>query len=142
MSPPVRSAPGHGLFGLNSTGISPLADDLTGLWITTPTAQRSDLKWALNAPFSPDVGRQSLALNNPENLQIAEEIAQVWGETLIEFFDETNRNWGPCAKSLGLHSEASFDSLWKQVWNETTRILPMLDWEDIREEEHDLHQRR
>jgi hypothetical protein len=35
--------------------------------IPTPTAERSDLKFALNAPFKPDAGRLRLAVNNCQN---------------------------------------------------------------------------
>ena len=49
-------------------------------WITTPTGERSDLRWVLNAPFKPDAGRQRLALNSQENSQIADEIAVAFGQ--------------------------------------------------------------
>jgi hypothetical protein len=118
---------------LDPSGISQLPDDATGLWITTPTAARSELRWALNAPFSPDVGRQNLALNNPQNRGTAEEVAYVWGEALIELFDETAVNWGAFAQKLGLHSGASFETWWRQLWRETTRSAPILRWERIRD---------
>ncbi len=121
------------LFQLDSSGISRLAEDLTGLWITTPTAERSDLRWALNAPFKPDAGRQRLALTNPENRKIAGDVAQGWGEALIELFDETGRNWNRFAEQLGLHADASFESWWQQLWEETTQSTPVLHWKDIRE---------
>jgi hypothetical protein len=121
------------LFQLDPSGISRLSDDLTGLWITTPTAEHSDLRWALNAPFKPDAGRQRLPLNNSENRKIAEDVARIWGEALIELFDETSQNWGSFAQHLGLHSDANFESWWQQLWKETTRSSPVLRWEEIRE---------
>ncbi len=121
------------LFQLDPRGISRLADDLTGIWITTPTAERSDFRWALNAPFKPDAGRQRLALNNPENRKIAEAVAHEWEEALIELFDETTGNWSRFAEKLGLHADANFESWWRQLWDETTQSAPVLNWKDIRE---------
>jgi hypothetical protein len=129
---PFDQRPATVVFQLDSSGISHLPDELTGLWITTPTGERSSLRWALNAPFSPDVGRQRLALN-PENRRIAEEVAHVWGEALIELFDETSEDWGRFAERLRLHSSASFESWWRQLWMETTPRPPILHWEDIRD---------
>jgi hypothetical protein len=132
---PLRSdeRPATVLFQLDPSGISRLSDDLTGLWITTPTAEHSDLRWAINAPFKPDAGRQRLPLNNSENRKIAEEVAHIWGEALIELFDETSRNWGRVAQHMGLHSDANFESWWQQFWRETSRSSSALHWEDIRE---------
>lgn len=121
------------LFQLDPSGISDLADDMTGLWITTPTAEHSDFRWALNAPFKPDAGRQRLAVNNLENRKIAEEVSHIWGKALIELFDETNTSWDRFAQRLGLHTHASFESWWRQLWTETTRSLPVLHWEHIRD---------
>ena len=128
---PSDQRPATVLFQLDSGGISHLSPEATGLWITTPTAERSDLGWALNAPFSPDVGRQRLALNNPENHKIAQNVAGIWEEVLIELFDETCGNWNRFAQHLELHSQASFESWWQQLWSETTGSLPPLYWEQI-----------
>lgn len=131
---PVHSdqRPATVLFRLDPSGISHLADEMPGLWITTPTAERSDLRWALNAPFKPDAGRQRLALSNSENRRIAEEVARTWGEAFIELFDETSGNWGRFAQDLGLHLHVSFERWWQQLWKETTRSSPVLHWEHIR----------
>jgi hypothetical protein len=131
---PLRSDqyPATVLFRLDSNGISALTDDLTGVWITTPTAERAELKWALNAPFKPDTGRQRLALNNIENRTIAENVARIWAEALIELFDETSKDWKRFAEQVGLHSSATFDSWWRQLWREVTRCSPALHWESIR----------
>ena len=119
------------LFQLDSGGTVPLPDTLTGLWITTPTAARSDLKYALNAPFKPDAGRQQLALNNRENRTIATEVAQAWEEALIELFDETGEHWDRFADLVRLHSTANGDNWWRQFWTVVTRSSPVLDWESI-----------
>jgi hypothetical protein len=119
------------LFLLNANGIAPLADDVSGLWITTPTAERSDFRWALNAPFKPDAGRQRLALTNPENRDIAEEVASAWGTALIELFDETSTRWEQFAEQLELHSAVNANGWWRQVWNEMARSSPTLYWEEL-----------
>lgn len=121
------------LFQLNANGISQLQKDVNGIWITTPTSERSDLMFALNAPFSPDVGRQRLALNNFENHKIAVEVGRVWGDSLVELFDETCENWEQFASNIGLHGDAKFTRWWEQIWKETTRIAPVLHWDQIRE---------
>lgn len=120
------------LLQLGPDGISQLPDHLTGLWITTPTAERSDLKFALNAPFKPDAGRRRLALNNPKNREIATDVASKWKEGLIDLFDETRNRWDPFAAILGLHSNANCETWWRQLWKEMTRNkVPALNWEPI-----------
>ena len=119
------------LFNHDGNGISQLPAGWTGLWITTPTAGRSDLSFALNGPFKPDAGRLQLALNNPENRKIAGEIADAWGEALVELFDHTNREWGAFSNILKLHEDATRESWWNQLWRETTRSTPISEWKSI-----------
>jgi hypothetical protein len=124
-------SPATVLFKSDPNGISPLPDDLTGLWITTPTAERSDLKYALNAPFKPDAGRQQLALNNSENLAIAAEIARLWGEALIELFNETQERWSQFAEAMELHANATFGDWWQRLWKTLTEFSPVVQWGPI-----------
>lgn len=119
------------LFHVDRSGISPLPAQWTGLWITTPTAERSELTFALNAPFKPDAGRQRLAVNNHENRAIAKEVAQVWAGTLIDLFDQTTIAWDRFSNVLNLHAEATPESWWKQLWRETTRSSPVTHWKSI-----------
>jgi hypothetical protein len=119
------------LFQLTSAGISQMSSDRAGLWITVPTAERSELPWALNAPFKPDAGRQRLALGNIENRRIAESVARLWGDALLELFDETRTGWPRFAERLGLHADASHTSWWHQIWRESTRTRARLKWDSI-----------
>jgi len=128
---PFDQHPAAVLFQLTSTGISQLPPELTGLWITVPTAERSELRWAVNAPFKPDAGRQRLALSNPENRRIAESLARIWEEGLLELFEETRTRWASFAEQLNLHADASHHSWWSQIWRETTRSRPRLEWDGI-----------
>ena len=131
---PLRSdqRPATVLFQVGSDGISQLSNHLTGLWITTPTAERSDLKFALNAPFKPDAGRQRLALNNPDNRDIATDVASKWKEALIELFDETHEHWDQFATVIGLESNVDHEIWWQQLWKEMTRNkIPVVHWEPI-----------
>lgn len=125
----VDQRPAVVLFQMNASGISELEQELTGLWITTPTLERSELKWAVNAPFKPDAGRQRLALNNDENRQIAEDVAAKWGAALLELFAETSLRWSQFVDRAGLHTDANFTTWWRQIWKETTRGKPLLRWE-------------
>ena len=127
---PIESdqRPATVLFRIDPNGITDLPDDLTGIWITTPTSVRSKLRWALNAPFKPDAGRQLLALSNDENRKLAEKIAAVWGEILIELFDETRSDWPSFVNEMDLHEAASFENFWHQLWVQTTRSAPIVDF--------------
>lgn len=125
--------PASVLFTLDAEGVSHLPENLPRLWITTPTTEHSDFRWALNAPFKPDAGRQRLALNNPLNRQVAEEVAQAWLQSLVELFDETQLQWEALARKLGLHSTASLPEWWRQIWSEMTRSLPVCRWEHLRD---------
>jgi hypothetical protein len=121
------------LLQVDAGGVAALKDNIPKLWITTPTAEHSDFRWALNGPFKPDAGRQRLALNNPANRHIGEEIAHAWAMALIEVFDATTSQWDSFAERLGLHSSASFKAFWLQLWNEMTRSSPVLHWEALRD---------
>ena len=120
------------LFCLTSSGISPLAQEFTGLWITTPTDERSELTWALNAPFKPDAGRKRLALKNVENRKIGEEVARLWGDALLELFEATRTEWIRIAELSGLHSDTSHESWWRQLWKETAGSGPQLQWDGMK----------
>jgi hypothetical protein len=119
------------LLNHDASGISQLPPEWAGLWITTPTAERSDLNFALNAPFKPDAGRLRLAVNNPENRRLAEEIAEAWGEALVEFFDYTAAAWDACSEALKLHEHATREGWWIQLWREVARSAPITEWKDI-----------
>ena len=101
--------------------------------ITVPTAERSELRWAVNAPFKPDAGRQLLARKNAENRNIAEEVASSWGDALLELFDLTTTGWARFSKLLSLQSDATYGSWWTQIWRETTSSKPVLQWECIKD---------
>jgi hypothetical protein len=116
------------LFAMDAGGISELPKHATGIWITTPTRVRSDLRWALNAPFSPDVGRQQLALGSSENRKTAEEVAAAWGEGLIEFYDWLKDAWDGFQRRAALHADVTFEGWWRQLWLHTTGGTPTLDW--------------
>ena len=121
------------LFHLDAEGVAALPTYATGIWITTPTRARSDLAWALNAPFSPDVGRQQLALGSPENMKIAERVAVVWGEGLIELYDWMKEHWGDFQRKTALHAEVTFERWWCLLWSHTTGGTPILDWSQIQD---------
>lgn len=125
--------PASVLLQVDAGGVAALKDNIPKLWITTPTAEHSDFRWALNGPFKPDAGRQRLALNNPANRHIGEEIAHAWAMALIEVFDATRSHWDSIAERLSLHSSTSVNTFWLQVWNEMTRSLPVLHWEALRD---------
>ncbi|MCC7376082.1 MAG: hypothetical protein IT581_15595 [Verrucomicrobiales bacterium] len=125
--------PASVLFAIDSSGISALADDLPRLWITVPTAEHSDFRWAINAPFKPDAGRQRLALNNPVNQEIADAVAHTWREALLELFDETDARWTSISERLGLRGTSSFEHWWMQFWREMARVRPVLRWDLLRD---------
>lgn len=125
--------PASVLLQVDAGGVVALKGNIPKLWITTPTAEHSDFRWALNGPFKPDAGRQRLALNNPANRHIGEEMAHAWGMALIEVFDATTSQWDSFAERLSLHSSASFNNFWLQLWNEMTLSSPVLHWEALRD---------
>lgn len=119
------------LMPLNSGGATLLPKEMRRIWITTPTGEHSESGWALNAPFKPDAGRQRLALNNPLNKQIAEEVSHAWLELLLELFECTANQWGSFASRLGLDSSATFISWWKQIWRVMSSNQPATKWENL-----------
>ncbi len=129
---PMDKRPATVLLRLEGNGISSLPPEFPQLWITAPTSEHSELRWALNAPFKPDAGRQRLALNT-ENRDIATESAVAWGHALVELFDKTDTDWDRLAEQLGLHTGANAVTWWHQFWIEMTRSSPVLKWEDLRD---------
>ena len=123
--------PASVLIPLDASGVSQLPENSPRLWITTPTTELSDLRWAVNAPFKPDAGRQRLAIKNPLNRQIAEEVAHAWLRSLLELHDSTMTRWDEFARQIGLHSSANFASWWQQFWNEMTLSCPVTKWENL-----------
>lgn len=125
--------PASVLLPLDASGVAHLPENMPRLWITTPTSEHSDYRWAVNAPLKPDAGRQRLALNNPINRQIAEELAHAWLQALVELFDETKTRWDAFGEKLGLHSSASFVTWWRRMWSEMARSRPVCRWENLRD---------
>ncbi|HYD16451.1 MAG TPA: hypothetical protein VEB03_00440 [Candidatus Nanoarchaeia archaeon] len=119
------------LLQLESSGVTALPAEWAGLWITTPTAERSELRFALNAPFKPDAGRLRLAVNNTQNRTIADEVAQGWGDSLIELFDVSKSSWSEIDGRMKLHAGATHESFWAQIWHELTRTAPVTAWNAI-----------
>ena len=119
------------LLPVDANGIARLPKDLPRVWITTPTTENSEFFWALNAPFKPDAGRQRLALNNPINHEIADQIAGAWLKALVELCHETTNHWGAFAEKLGLHSDVTSQKWWTQTWDEMALGTPVLKWDRL-----------
>lgn len=119
------------LFALDTHGLKKMPSGISNLWITTPTQERSDIGWVLNAPLKPDAGRQVLARQNPQNHEIARLTALQWGEQLVRLYDYQVADWSAFAKSLALHDSATLFAWWKSFWVIVTQGKCVLAFENL-----------
>lgn len=120
------------LFAVSASGVAPLPVGMAGPWITLPTAETSDLQYAVNAAFVPDAGRQRIGLTHEANQHLGLQIADAWGTALVGFFEYSGRDWIRAAEALGLHSDVTRARLLHQLWSCTTVQEPRSDWAEIR----------
>lgn len=113
----------------NGHGLQSLDADVPRVWVTTPMEEPCETGWALNAPFKPDAGRKRLALGNPANRALAEQVAARLGDALIDLFDVTD-NWEDVTRRLGI--TCSRDEFWLSLWRLMTHERhPPLEWDAL-----------
>ncbi|WP_197355338.1 hypothetical protein [Aureliella helgolandensis] len=105
---------------------------LSGIWCTTRLSEESSCHLAINGPFKPDAGRQSLAFSsNNENHSIAKQIARGWGTALIDLFDCTSENFNQLAVFAGFHSHINFEIFWERFFKLVGSVEVVGDWSDV-----------
>lgn len=104
------------LFQLSSRGFERTDDSIPSVWITAPTQEKTNSGYVVNGPFDPDVGRSRLALNSPNNLLIAQDLAVVAGNMFTELYQAVETNWPEVVKTLRLSIDMSPDAFWSSFW--------------------------
>lgn len=120
------------VFTLEPSGISPLPIELTRIWITTPLNESTDANWALNAPFSPDPGRQRIALENKNNRAVATQIAIAWGRQLDQLARATANEWESLKEQLGLSGNLEAYQFWASLWEVLSAPAIVSSWENAK----------
>lgn len=94
---------------------SPLKD-LPTFWVTAPTKEKLDLRFAINGKFDITTGRTSLDRNSPNNLAIAQNIGKSLAEALIQLFDSTQTALAPLIEALKIDNNVSAYEFWQFIW--------------------------
>ena len=90
---------------------SPLTQ-LPTFWVTNPTKESLDVKFAINAKFDITTGRTSFDRNSIHNNEIIRQIGVEFGEKLCELFNMSNGNWQAIRQVLNLSSEVNNYHFW------------------------------
>jgi hypothetical protein len=83
-------------------GMEPFAPDVPRLWVTTPLSEQSAADFALNAPLSPDAGRQRVVPSSPENQRIILAVSEGFFSHLETLDDRAIEDWAGLHNSLQL----------------------------------------
>ena len=121
-------------FRIGVNGPEAVPEEAAGVWSTAKLGQTSALRFAVNGPFKPDAGRQSLAFaSNDENLRAAKQFAVGWGTGLVELFDYLECNFDSWAVSTGMHASVTKVRFWHQLATLVAFLPAVRDWEKVRD---------
>jgi len=93
---------------------SPLRE-LPTFWVTAPTKEKLDLRFAINGKFDITTGRTSLDRNSSNNLAIAQSIGGSLADALIQLFDSTQTTLAPLIEALRIDNNVSTYEFWKFI---------------------------
>ena len=113
---------------------SPLRD-LPTFWVTAPTKEKLDLRFAINGKFDITTGRTSLDRNSSNNLAIAQSIGGSLADALIQLFDSTKTTLASLTDDLRIDKNVSTYEFWKFIWE-----VLAVDWlkKDLDESAKDI----
>ena len=113
----------HDLHGANvamkvgAGGMEPFASDVPRLWVTTPISEQSAADFTINAPLSPDAGRQRVVPSNPENRRVILAVSEGFFSHLEAIVDRGIEDWTALRASLQLSPRLSLYDWWNSVWD-------------------------
>ena len=112
-----RARQGDLLVELDAHGVVKLDKSVPTVWVTVPTKEKCDLGFIVNGTFDLDVGRAQLAPDSQNNREVADSIGWKVGDSLIECFDEANRDWHDFCHHLNLARGTDRYQFWDSLWH-------------------------
>ncbi len=108
----------HGslLFTFSNSGCIPIDADVPRIWVTAPTESALPVGFVINANFALDVGRAQLARSSEQNQVLARDIGRKFGESLVDLFNYTNREWKVFCRRVGLVQDITPYDFWESIW--------------------------
>ena len=111
-----RASQGDLLVALDVHGVVKLEKSVPTVWVTVPTKQKCDVSFIVNGRFDLDVGRLQLASDSQNNRVVADSIGREIGDSLIELFNEADRDWDNFCVKLDLARGADRYQFWLSLW--------------------------
>ena len=111
-----RASQGDLLVALDVHGVVKLEKSVPTVWVTVPTKQKCDVGFIVNGRFDLDVGRLQLAPDSQNNRVVADSIGREIGDSLIELFNEADRDWDNFCVKLDLARGADRYQFWLSLW--------------------------
>ena len=111
-----RARQGDLLVALDVHGVVKLEKSVPTVWVTVPTKQKCDVSFIVNGRFDLDVGRLHLASDSQNNRVVADSIGREIGDSLIELFNEADRDWDNFCVKLDLARGADRYQFWLSLW--------------------------
>jgi hypothetical protein len=112
---------------------SPLTQ-LPTFWVTNPTKESLDIKFAINAKFDITTGRTSFDRNSIYNNEIIRKIGAELGEKLCELFYMSDGNWQAIHQAFGLNSEVTSYHFWGFLFK-----VFVTDWISLNNDDFAFH---
>ena len=111
-----RARQGALLVGLGAERAVKLEASVPTVWVTVPTKEKCDFGFIVNGSFDLDVGRLQLAPDSQNNRVVADSIGREIGDSLIELFNEADKDWDNFCVKLDLASGADRYQFWLSLW--------------------------
>lgn len=107
---------GSFLLALDQNGCTFLDPTVPRIWVTAPSEEFYPVGFVLNTNFALDVGRAQLARASEDNRFLAQDLGNKIGESLLDLFNYTRKNWPEFCLQAGLNCNLTEYSFWESVW--------------------------
>jgi hypothetical protein len=119
-------------FQIGANGPEPIRQDLAGVWCTARLEEFASIRIAINGPFKPDAGRQSIAFSSSdENRKVAEQIADGWGYALVELYVSLQQDFRQFSSLCGFQESVTATRFWERFFELLSPIEVVRKWEDV-----------
>ena len=112
------------LVALDVHGVVKLEKSVPTVWVTVPTKEKCDFGFIVNGSFDLDVGRAQLARDSRKNRDVADSIGREIGDSLIELFNEADRDWDDFCANLDLAVDTDRYEFWHSLWRLFSKVTP------------------
>ncbi|MFW6047440.1 MAG: hypothetical protein ACOCP4_06630, partial [Candidatus Woesearchaeota archaeon] len=96
---------------------SSLTEEIPNIWVTTPTKEKLQLNFIINAQLDVDTGRSTIR-ESQRNTEIAENLGKLLGKQLCKLFEYSRNDWDNFRRFFHLGSEITTYQFWDFIWEE------------------------